>query len=149
MAKGFVYLVAVMDWYSRRVLSWKLSNTMDASFCIDALEEAIESYGAPEIFNTDQGSQFTSKEFTDVLKSNDIAISMEGKGRWVDNVFVERLWRSVKYEEVYLHAYDDIRDARQSLKRYFTFYNSERKHQSLQDRTSDRVYFDKAERLAA
>ena len=149
MAKGFVYLVAVMDWYSRRVLSWKLSNTMDASFCIDALEEAIEAYGAPEIFNTDQGSQFTSKEFTDVLKSNGIAISMDGKGRWIDNVFVERLWRSVKYEEVYLHAYDDIRVARKSLKRYFTFYNSERKHQSLEDRTPDQVHYDKAERLAA
>lgn len=149
MAKGFVYLVAVIDWYSRRVLSWKLSNTMDASFCIDALEEAIEAYGAPEIFNTDQGSQFTSKEFTDVLKSNGIAISMDGKGRWIDNVFVERLWRSVKYEEVYLHAYDDIRVARKSLKRYFTFYNSERKHQSLEDRTPDQVYYDKAERLAA
>ena len=149
MAKGFVYLVAVMDWHSRRVLSWKLSNTMDASFCIDALEEAIEAYGAPEIFNTDQGSQFTSKEFTDVLKSNGIAISMDGKGRWIDNVFVERLWRSVKYEKVYLHAYDDIRVARKSLKRYFTFYNSERKHQSLEDRTPDQVYYDKAERLAA
>jgi putative transposase len=149
MAKGFVYLAAVMDWYSRRVLSWKLSNTMDASFCIDALEEAIEAYGAPEIFNTDQGSQFTSKEFTDGLKSNGIAVSMDGKGRWIDNVFAERLWRSVKYEEVYLHAYDDIRVARKSLKRYFTFYNSERKHQSLEDRTPNQVYYDKAERLAA
>ena len=107
---------------------------MDASFCIDALEEAIDAYGAPEIFNTDQASQFTSKEFTDVLKSNGIAISIGGKRRWIDNVFVERLWSSVKYEEVYLHAYDNIRVARKSLKRYFTFYNSERKHQSLENR---------------
>ena len=102
MAKGFVYLVAIMDWYSRRVLSWKLSTTMDTDFCIDALKEAIERYGCPEIFNTDQGSQFTSEDFTSVLKDSGIKISMDGKGRWVDNVFVERLWRSVKYEEVYL-----------------------------------------------
>ena len=149
MAKGFVYLVAVIDWYSRRVLSWRLSNTMDTSFCIDSLEEAIEQNGAPEIFNTDQGSQFTSEEFTGVLKSNGIAISMDGKGRWVDNVFVERLWRSVKYEEVYLHAYDDIKSARKSLKRYFTFYNEERKHQSLGYQTPDQVYYDPAERMAA
>ncbi|MFC1368653.1 MAG: IS3 family transposase [gamma proteobacterium symbiont of Phacoides pectinatus] len=106
MARGFVYLVAVMDWYSRKVLSWRLSNTLDASFCVDALEEAIETYGSPEIFNTDQGSQFTSEEFTGTLKQHGIRISMDGKGRWVDNVFVERLWRSVKYEEVYLKAYD-------------------------------------------
>ena len=104
MARGFVYLVAIMDWYSRKVLSWRVSNTLDTSFCVDALEEAIEAYGAPEIFNTDQGSQFTSEEFTGVLKWHDIFISMDGKGRWVDNVFVERLWRSVKYEEVYLKA---------------------------------------------
>ncbi len=149
MEKGFVYLVAVIDCYSRRVLSWRLSNTMDTAFCIDALKEAIERNGAPEIFNTDQGSQFTSEDFTGVLKSNEIAISMDGKRRWVDNVFVERLWRSVKYEEVYLHAYDNIRVARKSLKRYFTFYNSERKHQSLENRTPDQVHYDKAERLAA
>jgi len=109
----------------------------------------IELHGAPEIFNTDQGSQFTSEEFTGVLKSNGIAISMDGKGRWVDNVFVERLWRSVKYEEVYLHAYDNVRDAKASLNRYFTFYNTERKHQSLGDQTPDQVYYETAERMAA
>ncbi len=111
MARGFVYLVAIMDWYSRRVLSWGVSNTLDTSFCVAALNEAIETYGAPEIFNTDQGSQFTSEDFTDALKDHDIRISMDGKGRWVDNVFVERLWRSVKYEEVYLRAYDSLSDA--------------------------------------
>jgi putative transposase len=131
MARGFVYVVAVMDWYSRRVLSWRLSNTLDTSFCTEALEEAIERYGAPEIFNTDQGSQFTSDDFTGVLKEHGVKISMDGKGRWVDNVFVERLWRSVKYEEVYLKAYDDVRSARASLGNYFEFYNSERRHQSL------------------
>jgi putative transposase len=149
MAKGFVYLVAVIDWYSRRVLSWRLSNTMDTAFCIDALEEAIERNGAPEIFNTDQGSQFTSEDFTGVLKSNDIAISMDGKQRWVDNVFLERLWRSVKYEEVYLHAYDDIRTAKKSLGHYFDFYNTQRKHQSLADQTPDRVYYEAVKRMAA
>jgi len=149
MARGFVYLVAVMDWYSRRVLSWRLSNTLDTSFCTEALEEAIERYGAPEIFNTDQGSQFTSDDFTGVLKEHEIKISMDGKGRWVDNVFVERLWRSVKYEEVYLKAYDDIRSARASLGDYFEFYNSERRHQSLDRRTPDQVYYDNATRMAA
>mgnify|MGYP002640527184 FL=1 len=111
MAHGFVYLVAIMDWHSRKVLSWKLSNSMDTSFCIEALEEAIDKYGKPEIFNTDQGSQFTSDDFTNVLKENDIQISMDGKGRWVDNVFIERLWRSLKYEEVYLKAYESVREA--------------------------------------
>lgn len=149
MARGFVYLVAVMDWYSRKVLSWRVSNTLDVNFCVDALEEAIERYGAPEIFNTDQGSQFTSKEFTDVLKDNDIRISMDGKGRWVDNVFVERLWRSVKYEEVYLKAYDSLKAARASLGRYFTFYNTERRHQSLDRQTPDGVYYEAADRMAA
>ena len=149
MAKGFVYLVAVMDWYSRRVLSWRLSTTMDTGFCVDALEEAIERFGCPEIFNTDQGSQFTSEEFTGVLKANGIAISMDGKGRWVDNVFVERLWRSVKYEEVYLNAYDTVQDARQSLDRYFTFYNHERRHQSLSKQTPDSVYYHPADTMAA
>ena len=149
MARGFVYLVAIMDWYSRRVLSWRVSNTMDVSFCIDALEEAIERHGAPEIFNTDQGSQFTSEAFTGVLKAHDIRISMDGKGRWVDNVFVERLWRSVKYEEVYLKAYDSIGEARASLGDYFTFYNAERRHQSLERRTPDSVYYEEASRLAA
>ena len=149
MARGFVYLVALMDRYSRRVLSWRVSNTMDTSFCTEALEEAIERYGAPEIFNTDQGSQFTSDDFTGVLKEHEIKISMDGKGRWVDNVFVERLWRSVKYEEVYLKAYDDIRSARASLGIYFEFYNSERRHQSLDRQTPDQVYYDNATRMAA
>jgi len=149
MARGFVYLVAVMDWHSRRVLSWRLSNTMDVPFCIDALEEAIQTHGPPEIFNTDQGSQFTSEQFTDVLKQHGIRISMDGKGRWVDNVFVERLWRSVKYEEVYLKAYDSITDARRSLGEYFAFYNAERRHQSLDRNTPDRVYYQTAAKLAA
>ena len=149
MARGFVYLVAVMDWYSRRVLSWRLSNTLDTSFCTEALEEAIERYGAPEIFNTDQGSQFTSDDFTGVLKEHDIKISMDGKGRWIDNVFVERLWRSVKYEEVYLKAYDDIRSARASLGNYFEFYNLERRHQSLDRQTPDQVYYGNVTRMAA
>ena len=149
MARGFVYLVAIMDWYSRRVLSWRVSNTLDTSFCTDALNEAIENYGAPGIFNTDQGSQFTSEEFTGVLKQYDIRISMDGKGRWVDNVFVERLWRSVKYEEVYLRAYDGIGDARDSLGRYFAFYNAQRRHQSLDRQTPDSVYYQYAARMAA
>ena len=149
MARGFVYLVAIMDWYSRRVLSWGVSNTLDTSFCVDALNEAIETYGAPEIFNTDQGSQFTSEDFTGALKDHDIRISMDGKGRWVDNVFVERLWRSVKYEEVYLRAYDSISDACASLGRYFAFYNSKRRHQSLDRRTPDSVYYQGAVRMAA
>ncbi len=149
MARGFVYLVAVMDWYSRKVLSWRVSNTLDTRFCVEALEEAIETYGCPEIFNTDQGSQFTSEDFTGVLKKNHIQISMDGKGRWVDNVFVERLWRSVKYEEVYLKAYDDMRSAKRSLDDYFRFYNSERRHQSLNDETPDTVYYQPVARLAA
>ena len=149
MARGFVYLVAIMDWYSRKVLSWRVSNTLDTSFCVDALEEAIEAYGVPEIFNTDQGSQFTSEEFTGVLKRHDVRISMDGKGRWVDNVFVERLWRSVKYEEVYLKAYDSMAAAKASLGRYFAFYNTERRHQSLDRRTSDSVYYESAAKMAA
>jgi len=140
MAKGFVYLVAIMDWYSRKVLSWRLSNTMDTAFCVEALEEAIERYGKPGIFNTDQGAQFTSEAFTGVLKRHDIQISMDGKGRWVDNVFVERLWRSVKYEEVYLKAYESMTDARSGLSEYLTFYNTERKHQTL-GMTPDQMYF--------
>lgn len=149
MAKGFVYLVAVMDWYSRRVLSWRLSTTMDTSFCTEALEEAIELYGPPDIFNTDQGSQFTSEEFTSVLKANDIKISMDGKGRWVDNVFVERLWRSVKYEEVYVKAYDNVAEAKHSLGNYFDFYNKKRRHQSLGKQTPDTVYNQSAVKMAA
>ena len=149
MARGFVYLVAVMDWYSRKVLSWRVSNTLDTRFCVEALEEAIETYGCPEIFNTYQGSQFTSEDFTGVLKKNHIQISMDGKGRWVDNVFVERLWCSVKYEEVYLKAYDDVRSAKRSLDNYFRFYNSERRHQSLNNETPDTVYHQPAAKLAA
>ena len=149
MAKGHVYLAAVVDWFSRRVLSWRLSTTMDSSFCVDALEEAIETYGTPEIFNTDQGSQFTSANFTDVLKEHSIKISMDGKGRWIDNVIVERLWRSVKYEEVYLKAYDTVRHARESLGSYFAFYNTKRRHQSLDCQTPDEVYYPKAVPIAA
>jgi len=140
MARGFVYLTVVMDWYSRKVLSWRLSNTMDSDFCVDALEEAIARYGAPEIFNTDQGAQFTSEAFTGVLKANNISISMDGKGRWVDNVFVERLWRSIKYEEVYLRAYESIAHARSNLGAYLAFYNADRKHQTL-GKTPDQRYF--------
>jgi putative transposase len=144
MAHGFMYLVAIMDWHSRRVLSWRVSNTMDPQFCIDALEEALQRFGQPQIFNTDQGSQFTSKAFTDVLKEADIQISMDGKGRWVDNVFVERLWRSVKYENVYLHAYETPAELRSGLTRYFTFYNTRRRHSALGRRTPDVVYFEQA-----
>jgi putative transposase len=144
MAKGFMYLVAIMDWHSRRVLSWRVSNTLDTDFCIEALEEALQRFGAPEIFNTDQGAQFTSEAFTGVLKAHGIAISMDGKGRWVDNVFVERLWRSVKYEDVYLRAYETPTELRAGLNRYFTFYNTKRRHSALDRRTPDAVYFDPA-----
>ena len=140
MAKGFCYLVAVMDWASRKVLAWRLSNTLDASFCVDALEEAIARYGTPEMFNSDQGSQFTSEDFTGVLIDSGIKISMDGKGRWRDNVFVERLWKSVKYEEVYLKAYDSIAQARTELGKYFEFYNQRRRHQELDRKTPDEVY---------
>lgn len=149
MAKGFMYLVAVMDWYSRRVLSWRISNTLDSDFCVEALEEALERFGAPQIFNTDQGSQFTSEAFTEVLKRNDIAISMDGKGRWVDNVFVERLWRSVKYEDIYLHAYESPVALRAGLGRYFSFYNAQRRHSALDRRTPDAVYHAQAALLLA
>jgi putative transposase len=142
MAKGFMYLVAIMDWHTRRVLSWRVSNTLDTDFCIEALEEALQRYGAPEIFNTDQGSQFTSEAFTGVLKEHGINISMDGKGRWVDNVFVERLWRSVKYEDVYLRAYETPAELRAGLARYFQFYNARRRHSALDRRTPDAVYFD-------
>lgn len=141
MAKGFMYLVAIMDWATRRVLSWRVSNTMDSEFCVEALEEALQRYGTPEIFNTDQGAQFTAEAFTRVLKDHEIAISMDGKGRWVDNVFVERLWRSVKYEDVYLHAYEVAAALRAGLARYFKFYNGQRRHSSLGRRTPDSVYF--------
>jgi len=141
MAKGFVYLAAVVDWASRRVLAHRVSITMEADFCIEALEEALVKYGKPEIFNTDQGSQFTGHDFTGVLAKNTIAISMDGKGAWRDNVFVERLWRSVKYEEVYLRAYESVGDARASIGRYLAFYNGGRPHSSLDRRTPDEAYF--------
>jgi len=141
MAKGFVYLAVVLDWATRRVLSWRLSITMEASFCVETLEDALAKHGKPEIFNTDQGSQFTGAAFTGVLAANDIAISMDGKGAWRDNVFVERLWRSVKYEEVYLKAYDSVSDARASIGRYLDFYNRRRPHSSLDDMTPDQAYF--------
>jgi putative transposase len=141
MAKGFVYLAVVLDWFSRRVLSWRVSITMEASFCVETLAEALAKHGKPEIFNTDQGSQFTCAAFTDVLIRNDIRISMDGKGAWRDNVFVERLWRSVKYEEVYLRAYDSVSDARASIGRYLDLYNRRRPHSSLDGMTPDRAYF--------
>ena len=149
MARGFVYLAAVIDWYSRRVLAWKVSTTMDVHFCLEAVEEAMEKHGKPEIMNTDQGSQFTSQAFTGLLKDNDIRISMDGKGAWRDNVFVERLWRSVKYEEVYLHAYDSVSSTRAGLDRYFRFYNSRRPHSSLDRQTPDQVYFESLPRKLA
>ncbi|MGC1379699.1 MAG: IS3 family transposase [Candidatus Baltobacteraceae bacterium] len=142
MAHGFLYLVAILDVYSRKVLAWRLSNTMTADFCVEALEEALVKFGAPEIFNTDQGSQFTGEDWTGTLKRAGVAISMDGKGRWIDNVFIERLWRSVKYEEVYLHAYTNGTEARAGLTRYFSLYNARRSHQSLDYRTPDEVYFD-------
>ena len=142
MARGFVYLVVVLDWFSRRVLSWRISITMEAAFCIDTLEEALAKHGKPDIFNTDQGSQFTGAAFTGVLIKNGIAISMDGKGAWRDNVFVERLWRSVKYEEVYLRAYDNVSEARLSIGRYLDFYNRRRPHSSLDGITPDQAYFD-------
>ena len=142
MARGFLYLVAVMDWYSRKVLAWQVSNTLDDAFCVDALQRAIARYGRPEIFNTDQGSQFTGRAFTGVLEAHAITISMDGRGRWMDNVFIERLWRSVKYEEVYLKAYDSGRDAKAGLADYFAFYNASRHHQGLDRATPDQVYFD-------
>ena len=143
MARGFVYLAAVMDWFARRILAWRLSNTMEASFCIDAVEQAIAKYGCPQIFNTDQGSQFTSAEFTSVLINNGISISMDGKGAWRDNVFVERFWRTIKYEEVYLHAYEGVGEARQAIGRYIAFYNARRPHIALDGHTPDQAYFDK------
>ena len=141
MARGFVYLAAVIDWHTRRVLSWRVSITMEADFCIEAVEEALARHGKPEIFNTDQGSQFTSAAFTGLLNDNAVQISMDGRGAWRDNVFVERLWRSVKYEEVYLRAYEGVAEARASLGRYLTFYNAKRPHSSLAARTPDEAYF--------
>ena len=140
MARGFVYLAVVMDWFSRKVLAWRLSITMDTAFCVEAVEEALERYGAPDIFNTDQGSQFTSEAFTGLLKEAGIRISMDGRGSWRDNVFIERLWRSVKYEEVYLRAYETVSEARVRIGRYFEFYNSGRPHSSLGRMTPDQFY---------
>jgi putative transposase len=140
MERGFVYLAVVLDWFSRRVLSWRVSITMDAAFCVETLEDALARHGKPEIFNTDQGSQFTGAAFTGVLIENGIAISMDGRGAWRDNVFVERLWRSVKYEEVYLRAYDTASEARASIGRYLDFYNRRRPHSSLDGRTPDQAY---------
>jgi len=140
MAKGFCYLVAIMDWASRMVLAWRLSNTLDSSFCVDALEEAIAKYGSPDIFNTDQGSQFTADAFTDVLRSKGIAISMDGKGRWMDNVFIERLWKSVKYEDIYLKGYRSMAEVKKGLAVYFKFYNEKRWHQNFDRKTPAMVY---------
>jgi putative transposase len=140
LARGFMYLTAVMDWHSRKVLSWRLSNTMTSDFCISALEEAISRYGTPEIFNTDQGAQFTDKDFIQVLKDNNIKISMDGKGRWMDNVFIERLWRSVKYELIYINEFKDARELKNNLRTWFFFYNHERPHFSLNASTPDQAY---------
>ena len=140
MARGFVYLTAVMDWCSRKVLAWRVSITMDTAFCVEAVEEALGRYGTPEIFNTDQGSQFTSEAFTGLLDDNGIQISMDGKGSWRDNVFIERLWRSVKYEEVYLKAYESVSGARAGIGEYFEFYNARRPHSSLGRMTPDQFY---------
>jgi putative transposase len=142
MQRGFVYLCVILDWASRRVLAWRLSNTLTTDFCLEAVREALTPYGRPEIFNTDQGCQFTSQEFTGLLNDHGIQISMDGTGRWRDNVFVERLWRSLKYEEVYLHAYETVRDAQEGVARYLTFYNQLRPHRALDGRTPDRVYWD-------
>ena len=140
MARGYVYLAVVLDWFSRRVLSWRVSITMEAAFCVETLEDALARHGRPDIFNTDQGSQFTGSAFTGVLADNGIVISMDGKGAWRDNVFVERLWRSVKYEEVYLRAYDNVSDARASIGRYLDFYNARRPHSGLDGMTPDQAY---------
>jgi putative transposase len=150
MAHGFQYLVAILDVYSRKVLSWRVSNTMTPDFCVEALQEALEKHGTPEIFNTDQGSQFTSGDWIDALTDARVQISMDGKGRWIDNVFIERLWRSVKYENVYLHAYKNGAELRTGLREYFEFYNGHRVHQALDYRTPDEVHYGLTElRLAA
>ena len=140
MARGFAYLVAIIDWYSRRVLAWRLSNTLDPGFCIEALRDALAHCGRPTIFNTDQGSQFTAGDFTRVLRDRGIKISMDGKGRYLDNIFVERLWRSLKYEEIYLHAYESLTEAREGIGRYFRFYNDARPHTSLGYQTPAAFY---------
>jgi putative transposase len=143
MKRGFIYLVAVMDWSSRKILSWRISNTLDAEFCKEALLEAISKYGIPEIFNTDQGVQFTSKKFTDILKAHGIAISMDGKGRALDNIIIERFWRSLKYEEVYLNSYDSVKEAVFSIGEYIWDYNNDRPHSSFQNKTPNEVYEEK------
>lgn len=150
MRRGFLYLVAVMDWSTRKVLSWRVSNTMDVEFCVEALEEALARFGRPEIFNTDQGSQFTSSDFTDVLKAADVRISMDGRGRWMDNVFIERLWRSLKYECVYLHAFETSSELRAGLSKWIDYYNTRRPHSTLAGRTPDEAYgASVTERMAA
>ena len=141
MARGFMYLVAVMDWHSRKVLSFKLSNTLDTDFCVEALNQALDHYGPPQIFNTDQGAQFTSKEFTGTLKSAGVTISMDGRGRATDNIFIERLWWTVKYHYLYLHTFDTGSQLRNGLAHWFDYYNSQRAHQGLDDMTPDEVYF--------
>ncbi len=142
MRKGFLYLVAVMDWHSRKVLSWRLSNSLDTAPCVEALEEAVTNYGTPDIFNSDQGCQFTSEDFAGTLKAHGVQISMDAKGRWMDNVFIERFWRSLKYEEVYLKAYDTVAHAQQSIGEWMNFYNQDRRHASLGRMTPDQVYYD-------
>jgi putative transposase len=142
MARGFMYLVAVMDWHSRKVLSWRVSNTMEADFCVAAVDEAIERFGAPEIFNTDQGAQFTSDAFTSLLKEHDVDISMDGRGRVQDNIFIERLWWTLKYHYLYLRSFDNGSELRKGLREWFSFYNTERPHQALDNMTPDEVYYD-------
>jgi putative transposase len=150
MRRGFLYLVAVMDWSTRKVLSWRLSNTMDVEFCLEALEEALSRFGRPEIFNTDQGSQFTSPRFTGVLRDAGVRISMDGRGRWMDNVFIERLWRSLKYECIYLHAFDSGSALRAGLADWIGYYNARRPHSTLAGRTPDEAYMETGmEKLAA
>ena len=141
MAKGFLYLAAVIDWRSRKVLGHRLSNTLDAAFCVEAMEEAIVRYGAPEVFNTDRGAQFTSEAFTGALKAHGVRISMDGKGRWMDNVYVEHLWRSLKQEEVYRHAYEIVSEARKEIADYLSYFNEERPHQGIDNRTPDDVFY--------
>ncbi len=149
MRRGFMYLVAIMDWHSRKVLSWRVSNTLESDFCVSALEDAIDNYGKPEIFNTDQGTQFTSKSFIGVLKSNHIQISMDGRGRCLDNVFIERLWWTVKYHYLYLWAFENGAALRKGLQKWFRFYNQDRSHQALDEMTPDEVYFKDQEQLKA
>ena len=142
---GYIYLVAIIDIYSRKALTWRISNTLDNRFCKEVLEEALVKYGKPDIFNTDQGSQFTSNDFLSILENNDIRISMDGKGRALDNVYIERLWRSLKYEEIYLKEYEEISECIDSVNKYFTFYNTERFHQSLEYETPDDIYYQNIE----